>query len=79
MPYRIRNMNIDQIEKKFKGRFKFELTTHNMHTFDPIVSFIDTLDNMQYKIEMATAVSLETILENIIKEKRDKKINTILS
>jgi uncharacterized membrane protein len=50
-----------------------------MHTFDPIVSFIDTLDNMQYKIEMATAVSLETILENIIQEKREKKINNILS
>ena len=50
-----------------------------MHTFDPIVSFIDNLDNIHYKIEMATAVSIETILENIIQEKRNKKINNILS
>jgi hypothetical protein len=72
-------MDINQIEKKFKGRFKFALTTHNIDTYDPIVSFVDTLDNIQYKIEMATAISLETILENIIQEKRDKKINNILS
>ncbi len=72
-------MDIKRVEKKFKGRFKFELTTHNINTYDPVVTFIDTLDNFQYKIEMATAVSLETILENIIQEKRDKKINTILS
>jgi len=72
-------MDINQIERKFKGRFRFELTTHNTHTYDPIVSFVDTLDNIQYKIEMATAISLETILENIIQEKRDKKINNVLS
>ena len=72
-------MDIKQIEKKFKGRFKFGLITHNVHTYDSIVTFIDTLDNFQYKIEMVTAVSLETILENIIQDKRDKKINNILS
>lgn len=72
-------MDIKKIEKMYKGRFKFGLTTHNVQTYDPVVTFIDTLDNFQYKIEMGTAVSLETILENIIQEKRDKKINNILS
>lgn len=71
-------MDIENIEKVFKNRFKFGLTTHNLHTYDPIVTFRDTTDGMVYKIEMATAVSLETILKNIIKEKRDTKIKNIL-
>lgn len=71
-------MDIKGIEKYFNGRFKFGLTTHNLNTYDPIITFKDTSDGMVYKIEMATDVSLETILENIIQEKRDKKIKNIL-
>lgn len=52
-------MDITQIEKKFKGRFKFGLTTYNVNTYDPIVIFIDTLDNFEYKIEMATEFHLK--------------------
>ena len=72
-------MDIKSIEKLFKGRFKFSLTTHNIHTYYAIITFKDTTDGMVYKIEMVTAISLETILENIIQEKREKKINNILS
>ena len=51
-------MDIKSIEKLFKGRFKFSLTTHNIHTYDAIITFKDTTDGMVYKIEMVTAVSL---------------------
>ena len=73
-------MYIEDKEKEnlFKKRFKFEPIMFNPFTYDPIVEFTDVTDGTLYKIEMATAVSLETILENIIKEKRDKKIKNIL-
>jgi len=72
-------MDIKSIEKLFKGRFKFSLTTNNIHTYDAIITFKDTTDGMVYKIEMSTAVSLETILENIIKDKRDNKLKNVLN
>ena len=72
-------MDIKGIEKLFKGRFKFSLTTYNMNTHDAIITFKDTTDGIVYKIEMATAVSLETILENIIKDKRDNKLKNVLN
>jgi hypothetical protein len=71
-------MDIKKIEKDFNYRFKFEATELNMDTYDAIVSFKDTYDEKFYKIEMSTAILLETILENIIKEKRDTKIVGIL-
>lgn len=72
-------MDINKIEKDFKYRFKFELSTLNPYANNPIITFSDTKDGMIYKIEMLTAISLETILENIIKEKRDNKIKNILT
>ena len=68
-------MDIQNIEKQFNFRFKFKPITHN-NWYEPIVEFTDTNDGM---IEMLTAISLETILENIIKDKRDNKITNVLS
>ncbi len=71
-------MDIQNIEKQFNFRFKFKPITHN-NWYETIVEFTDTNDGMIYKIEMLTAISLETILENIIKDKRDNKITNVLS
>lgn len=68
-----------EIEDLFKGRFKFGLTTFNPQTHDALITFTDTYDGMIYKIEMVTAISIETILENIIKDKRDNKLKKILT
>lgn len=67
-----------EIEKIFNYRFKFKPMTLGMSHEVSIIEFLDTQDGTVYKIETYTGVSIETILENIIKDKRDSKLNKIL-
>lgn len=76
---------IDNLLKKFGGRFKNHLTTHyNSKTFLPTYSFKDTSDGEVFTIQIdSLAADPEMVLENILNEKiinkRDNKINQIVS
>jgi hypothetical protein len=71
-------MNLKLIEIKYKNRFKFFNTVFAEKTFSPIFHFIDQQDGTEYTIEAGLNVDLESVLENIIKDKRNLKINQIL-
>jgi hypothetical protein len=70
-------MNLKLIEIKYRNRFKFSNTFFGK-TCNPIFSFIDQQDGTEYTIEAGLNVDLESVLENIIKDKRNLKINQIL-
>jgi len=70
-------MNLKLIEIKYRNRFKFSNTFFGK-TCNPIFNFIDQQDGTEYTIEAGLNVDLESVLENIIKDKRNLKINQIL-
>jgi hypothetical protein len=72
-------MTIEEAKEIYKDRFKFNLTVYNESTLEPTVSFIDKLDGISYKIILHHHILLDRILENIIIEKRDNKIESIIN
>jgi hypothetical protein len=70
-------MNLKLIEIKYRNRFKFSNTFFGK-TCNPIFSFIDQQDGTEYTIEAGLNVDLESVLDNIISEKRNTTISHIL-
>ena len=68
-------MNLKLIENQFNQRFKFKNTYFCEKTLHPIYTFIDTWDQTEYRVESSMNVQLEIVLQNIIKDKRNLKIN----
>lgn len=71
-------MNLKNIEMKYRNRFKFSNTVFSEKTFFPIYHFLDQQDGTEYTIEAGLNVDLESVLDNIISEKRNTTINQIL-
>ena len=72
-------MTIDEVKEIYKDRFKFNLTIYDKSTLEPTVSFVDKLDGISYKVTLHHHMLLEKIIENIIIEKRNNKIESILT
>jgi hypothetical protein len=72
-------MTIEEAKEIYKDRFRFNLTVYDKNTLEPTVSFIDKLDGVSYKIILHHHILLDRILENIIIEKRDNKIESIIN
>jgi hypothetical protein len=72
-------MTIDEVKKIYKDRFKFNLTVYNETTLEPTISFVDMLDGKAYKIVLHHHILLDRVIENIVVEKRDNKIESILT
>jgi hypothetical protein len=71
-------MNLKNIEMKYRNRFKFFNTVFSEITLNPIFHFIDQQDGTEYTIEAGLNVDLESVLDNIISEKRNTTISQIL-
>jgi len=71
-------MNLKNIEIKYRNRFKFFNTVFSEITLNPIFHFIDQQDGTEYTIEAGLNVDLESVLDNIISEKRNTTISHIL-
>lgn len=71
-------MNLKLIEEKFYFRFKFYNTTFCEKTFYPTYRFIDTIDKTEYILDCGPDVDLQTVLQNLIIEKRNSKIDEII-
>lgn len=71
-------MNLKNIEMKYRNRFKFFNTVFSEITLFPIFNFIDQQDGTEYTIEAGLNVDLESVLDNIISEKRNTTISQIL-
>ena len=72
-------MTIDEVKKIYKDRFIFNTTIYNKTTLEPTVSFVDKLDGTRYKIILHHHILLDKVIENIIIEKRDNKIESRLN
>jgi hypothetical protein len=71
-------MTIDEIKEIYKHRFRFNLIVYDKNTLEPTISFVDKLDGISYKVTLHHHMLLDKIIENIIIEKRDNKIESIL-
>jgi|688.fasta_scaffold1047288_2 hypothetical protein len=74
---------IEDVFKKFNGRFKEKLTI-NENTLMPIISIEDVSDGDKFQIQIESYVAdIELVLENILNEKiinkRNSKIETIIN
>lgn len=72
-------MNIRIIEEKYKDRFIFLNTVFCKKTHYPIFSLKDTLDDIEYQFKSPSGVDVEMFLQNLIIEKRNRKIEKILA
>jgi hypothetical protein len=75
---------IENLLKKFGGRFKNHLTTYSTNTLLPVYSFEDKVDGERFQIQIDSfAADPEMVIENILNEKivfkRDNKIKSVLN
>jgi hypothetical protein len=75
---------IEDILKKFNGRFEQDLTTYNNVTLMPTFSFLDTTDGERFKIQIDSFVAdVKVVIENALNDKiiskRDIKIDGIIN
>jgi hypothetical protein len=75
---------IEDLLKKFGGRFENDLTTYNANTLLPIYSFVDKNDGERFQIQIdSLAADTKIVLENVLNDKiiykRDSKINAIIN
>jgi hypothetical protein len=75
---------IEDILKKFGGRFEKDLTTYSTTTLFPIYYFVDKNDGERFQIQIDSfAADPEIVIENVLNDKiiskRDSKINYIIN
>ncbi len=75
---------IEDLLKKFGGRFENDLTTYSANTLLPIYSFVDTADGERFQIQIDSlaadhGIVLENVLNDKIIYKRDNKIQSVLN
>ena len=75
---------IENLLKKFNGRFEKDLTTYNTNTLLPIYSFVDKNDGERFQIQIDSfSADHEIVLQNVLNQKiiykRDSKLKIILN
>lgn len=78
-------MMLEDILKKFEGRFKEStLTTYDHITFLPTYNLLDVSDGERFSIKIDTLLAMpEIIVENVLRDKviskRDRKIDSLFN
>ena len=70
-------MTIKDLEENYTNRFKFDLTTYDPSTFEPFYKFRDTVTNKRYEVEGADINLIKDLIENIIIETRNNRIEDL--